>query len=364
MKKASHDEDIRPQIVRHMVSGSDKLIPTGPLAGEGSLPYWAVRYLEAEVYGVQSRHTFDAKSRDLSGFVRWFHEVNGHVMIEQWMPRDTQGYLDHLDELGRAPGTINRAFTSIRRFARWCSEQKNSPFLFGLPTKGIKERSVDEADAKKLGRREVHQLFKAADSLVLTEKHKNSRPRRNKAVLALLYYTGLRVSELTGLKRSQYDGKYLRRLKRKGRKYQDVYLNSKCRAPLDDYLDVERPRDDPDDELGPLFLSTQGAKHLNRSRVNQMLRHLAEEANKHCGDGEKITAHPHQLRHTFGSIYREKTGSDTETAAALGHAGLKYVGRYVRKTQAEREQVLEEAFDLGVPIHEGTLPLALAAPRV
>jgi integrase len=48
------------------------------------------------------------------------------------------------------------------------------------------------------------------------------------------------------------------------------------------------------------------------------------------------------LRHTFGFLVRQKTGSDTETAALLGHSSLKYVGRYVRQTDLERESVLDE----------------------
>jgi len=346
MKNTSDLTNIHPKIVRHNVSGGQKLVPVGDLAGEGSLRGWAVRYLELEVVGVQSNHTLAAKIRDLGGFIRWYLENNGHLLIEQWMPRDTQGYLHHLEELGRAPSTVNRVFASLRRFARWCNEQADSPFRFGLPTRGIKERTMDEPDAKKLDKRTMHQLFKAADSLVVTELRKNARPRRNKAMLALLYYTGLRVSELCQLRLEQYDGKYLQRLKRKGNKYQNVYLNSSCRAAVDDYLDgEERQRDDPDEDLEPLFLSTRRGR-LNRSQVNRVVDHIAQEVNKHRKGDEKIRVHPHQLRHTFGAIYREKTGSDTETAAVLGHTGLKYVGRYVRKTQAEREQVLEEAFDI------------------
>ncbi len=67
--------------------------------------------------------------------------------------------------------------------------------------------------------------------------------------------------------------------------------------------------------------------------------HIAEEDSKHKSD--PIEIHPHRLRHTFGAEMREKTGSDTETAALLGHAGRKHVGRYVRNTQAEREAILE-----------------------
>ncbi len=66
------------------------------------------------------------------------------------------------------------------------------------------------------------------------------------------------------------------------------------------------------------------------------------------GKAVPMTLHPHQLRHTFGALYREASGSDTETAAALGHAGLQYVGRYVRKTDNERIGMLRRRCQCGV----------------
>ncbi len=56
---------------------------------------------------------------------------------------------------------------------------------------------------------------------------------------------------------------------------------------------------------------------------------------------DDLTIHPHQLRHTFGYKVRKLTGSDTETAAFLGHSSLKYVGRYARSTKKEREKILD-----------------------
>ena len=70
---------------------------------------------------------------------------------------------------------------------------------------------------------------------------------------------------------------------------------------------------------------------------------MAEEASKH--KDSPLHLHPHRLRHTFGAEYREKTGSDTETATALGHAGLQHVGRYVRRSTEEREQLGERLFE-------------------
>lgn len=69
---------------------------------------------------------------------------------------------------------------------------------------------------------------------------------------------------------------------------------------------------------------------------------LGQEADKHSG--QIIAVHPHRLRHTFGAEHKDKSGSDTETASALGHASLRYVGRYVRKSDTEGEAALESIF--------------------
>lgn len=92
------------------------------------LTTWARRYLVAEVIGVQSPNTLDAKSRDLAAFIRWFMEVNGHATATQWMPRDTQEFLNHLEGQGRAATTINRVLATLRRFARWMHAQPGSVF--------------------------------------------------------------------------------------------------------------------------------------------------------------------------------------------------------------------------------------------
>ena len=215
----------------------------------------------------------------------------------------------------------------------------------GLPTRGIKELATDEPECQKLDRRDVYRLFKAADRLILTETRRNQRPRRNRAILALLYYTGMRVSELVALRREQYDGRYLVNVKRKGKaRSKSVYVAAECRKLLDEYLDKERALDAPHSASGALLVPNVTAgdtgRPLTRRTVGLILDHIAEEASKHDGTGG-IAIHPHRLRHTFGAEYRERTGSDTETAAALGHTSLDYVGRYVRKSREERESVLD-----------------------
>jgi integrase/recombinase XerC len=350
---ADRTPDICPQNMAHKVlpeALADSLAASGPqflvelraLADRHSLAMWAARYLAAEVYGVQSPNTLAAKSKDLHSFIVWFLELNGHADIAGWYPRDTKVYLDHLEQHGRKPRSVNRAFATLRRFARWAHDQEDSPFAQGLPTRGIKELVVDLPQPKKLTGSEVHALFKAADALVDTETRKNARPRRNRAMLALLHHSGLRVSEMCALRLDQYQGKYLHTIKRKGNNRTDaMYLAADCRRAIDDYLEnVRLKKDDPQSQHAPLFLSTRGGLGVNRRRVATVLDHIAEEACKHR-EGQ-LDIHPHRLRHTFGWNIMQKTKSESATARALGHATKgKYTGWYIGLTQDEQEALLD-----------------------
>lgn len=305
-----------------------------------SMLKWAQEWLIDEVLGIQAHNTAIAKRKDLEAFFKWFYETNGTLDIADWLPRDTAGYLAHLEELGRAPATVNRALATLRRWARWAMETGKSPFA-KLPTKGIKERIMEEPEAKKLSPKEINRLFKAADKLVMTDKRRNSRPRRSRAILAVAYYTGLRVSEICDLNLDQYENKHFETVLRKGsQRTRKMYVSKSCRALLDDYIQTERKSDNERRSRKALFLPSSSGEKIGRLTIWRALQKLSKEASAHLDNQMHI--HPHRLRHTFGYEIRQRTGSDTETAALLGHAGLKYVGRYVRATDEERAEVLDD----------------------
>ena len=149
----------------------------------------AAEYLAQEVHGVQSDNTLEAKTRDLTGFVRWFAEYNGHGDPGLWLPRDTQSYLRVLEGRGRAPTTINRVLATLGHFARWCHELPGQIFASsGLPTRGIKALMVSEPDCKKLSPRDCHALFKAADLLVANATHARAAAAHTRDVCPPLLY--------------------------------------------------------------------------------------------------------------------------------------------------------------------------------
>ena len=304
----------------------------------------------------------------------WFINHRGHGEISQWVEADTRYFMRHLAKLGRRPATINRALFTLKHFARWVHEQPGGVFArHGLPVAEVECLKVEEPECKKLSDDQMQALFAAARACVAEtvdaattpgaaraarhtgsastaeERQSRARPRRNLALLGVLYYSGLRVSEVIDLTRAQYDGAALYDVARKGgRQARKLVLHPECTRLIDDYLANERGRDvanldnatsnsEAADASRPLFMSARTGGRVDRIRIGRMLARLAERAIAMPGyTGGAFSVHAHRLRHTFGAAYRAASGSDTETAAALGHAGLQYVGRYVRQTDAER----------------------------
>lgn len=338
-----------------------------------SLEQWAARYMLVKVCG-RSANTLAAKTRDLATFITWFVEHRGHGDIGAWTEANTRYFLRHLTKLGKRPATIDRALFTLKHFARWVHEQPGGVFArHGLPVAEVECLKVEEPECKKLSEERMRALFAAARALVTetadvgkvssdaaltqtTQRQSRARPRRNLALLGVLYYSGLRVSEVIDLTRAQYDGAALYDVARKGgRQARKLVLHPACARLIDNYLAHERGRDVADldrskndagtsDASLPLFVSARTGRRVDRIRIGRILARLAARAATMPDYvGAAFSLHAHQLRHTFGAAYRAASGSDTETAAALGHAGLQYVGRYVRQTDAERLGMLKRS---------------------
>jgi len=207
-----------------------------------------------------------------------------------------------------APASVARAAAAIRGFYRF------------LHTEGL--APDDEADGllgPKLERKLPKALSRAAVARLLEHEPETPLEIRDQAMLHVLYATGCRVSEVTGLRTTSVVAEHrLLRAFGKGNKERLVPIADTALAWLDRYLRDVRPSlraratKDPGDVL---FLSRTG-RPLDRERVFQVVRAACERA------GLPVACSPHALRHSFAT-HLVAGGADLRSVQEmLGHASL------------------------------------------
>jgi len=173
------------------------------------------------------------QSREPNGPVDWTRSVT--LGFVQWMENEgNQGR-------GYAPTSVNRTLATLRRAARWI--QNRRPFMAGDPFERVSDLVVTVPAAKGLSALQRRRVLAAADKLCALQAQKNQQPRRKRALLVVLLETGMRISETLRLTLDQYDGKYFRNVKRKGKRRDDVYVSPEARTALADYFEHERRSD-------------------------------------------------------------------------------------------------------------------------
>ena len=315
------------------------LIPAG---SRRSLAAWLTLYMKID--GEASAETTQkAKMQDLERFLEYFERAMRSDDKQLWTRSVSEGFWKDLqkrrsDRTGKklAPTTVNRIMATLRTAARWI--HSHEPFVAGNPVERIKDISTPEPVWQGLTDIEMVRMKAAADQLVTLSVAANQWPKRDYALFHVLYATAMRVTELTSLDIDQYDGKYLRNVKRKGRNVTpEIFLVKSVREALDEYIDEERKRDE-----GPLFRSRTG-KALAIQQVDYVLKKIAGQANATLPEKERIHAHPHILRHTMLRRVREEKGLAFAIEYA-GHVSEKYIRRYTMPSREEKEATLEELF--------------------
>ena len=144
----------------------------------------------------------------------------------------------------------------------------------------------------------------------------------DRARSSTLVDTGVRASELCGLKFEDLEGEYLR-VMGKGRKERRVPVSAPVMAAIMEYIQT-RP---PGKRNAPVFLSETGAQ-LNRDSLRLLINRLAERANVN-------NAHPHKFRHTFAINYVMNGGDAYSLQMILGHSTMDMVKRYLYLTNKD-----------------------------
>jgi integrase/recombinase XerC len=263
-----------------------------------------------------SEHTLRAYRLDLVAF---FTFSEG----EEVTKRAVRRYLAYLHEEKASSRTILRRLSSLRSFYR-----------YALREKWVEQSPLDEIDSPKKEKRlpvsityaQVQQLFTQPDISCYLGF-------RDRAIMELFYSSGLRLSEVAGLNREDFDAKNLvLNIFGKGKKQRQTPITATAAEWLLRYLN--HPERD-EKELQPIFLNKHGKRLSPRSIDRNFAAYL-----KASGLSERVT--PHTIRHTIATHWLEN-GMDLKTIQMLlGHTSLTTTTIYTHVSSKLKREVYDK----------------------
>ena len=247
------------------------------------------------------------------------HEVTSFAQVDREL---LQSYILELEAQGRKASTISRFLASAKAFFSW---QITVGMRSDNPTVGLKAPKIDKKPPEILSEEEVMRLLDQPSSHAPKEL-------RDKAMMELLYATGIRVSELISLELSDVNLQMEYVTCKDGHKERTVPFGVTARCALELYLEKSRPRLVGDENCRLLFTNCSG-EPMSRQGFWKIVKYYGKQA----GLGSEIT--PHTLRHSFAAHLLEN-GADLKSVQELmGHSDISTTQVYMQLSDRKIREV-------------------------
>lgn len=272
-----------------------------------------------------SEHTLRAYRLDLSDFSA-FAKSEGCVDLAGVSKRILRRYLALLYEKGAKTRTVLRRLAALRSFYRFAIREKMTATN---PLEEIESPKREKRLPVSISYEQIEILFSQPD----ISTHLGFRDR---TIMELFYSSGLRLSELAALRRSDFDAKHLvLNVFGKGKKQRQTPITQNAAEWIVKYLNhPERLLIEQDQEA--IFLNKWGTRLTVRSIDRNFAAYL-----KASGLSERIT--PHTIRHTIATHWLEK-GMDLKTIQTLlGHSSLSTTTIYTHVSPQLKREVYDRA---------------------
>ncbi|MBF0106565.1 MAG: tyrosine recombinase XerC [Deltaproteobacteria bacterium] len=275
-------------------------------------------------------NTVMSYSRDLTEFYEYVKKFQTEVLqddellIAQINPLMIRSYLSVLFQKNGAT-SIARKLSALRSFFKYFVKKGA---IEQNPAKVIKSPKVPKKLPKFLNVDEIN-------AMLAVELDQNKYAKRDKAILELLYSSGLRVSELVNLDLDQLDvHENLIRVTGKGSKERIIPVGSKALEALHDYM-IERQMVRDIKDINAIFINKNGTRLSARS-VQRLVARVIDIT------GLNKTATPHTIRHSFAT-HMLGSGADLRSIQELlGHKSLSTTQRYTHVGVAELSKVYDK----------------------
>jgi integrase/recombinase XerD len=263
-----------------------------------------------------SQNTLSAYRRDLLAFGAWAVKERHHT-LDQIASSDIDAYLAHRFAARAKPRTAARYTASLRRFYRYLLREN---LIVNDPTQLLGTPKLPRSLPKVLSESEVESLLAAPNPDTVAGL-------RDRAMIETLYATGLRVSELVGLKLLNLDlNAAVLRVAGKGGKDRLVPLGEEAQHWLSRYLQEARPPMLNGKKCAEVFVTSRGSG-MTRQAFWHLLKRQARVA-----DIRKPLS-PHTLRHAFATHLLTHGADLRAVQMLLGHADISTTQIYTHVAQ-------------------------------
>lgn len=285
-------------------------------------------------YLIVDRHyspeTQKAYQADIKAFVDFLTANGGLTSFKQVGTLEVQTYLNEMDQKQYSGETIARRISSLRSFYRYLVRNE---FLQTDPFETVQLKKQRHKLPRFFYEKEMDALFAAIVG-------QEPLTQRNRAILELLYATGMRVSECAQLTIGQIDfGLRVILVHGKGNKDRYVPFGNHATKALQDYLNDGRVQlmDKRQQEHDVVFVN-----HLGNPITSRGIEYVLDQVVKKTSLTSGI--HPHMIRHTFATHLLDH-GADLRTVQELlGHSSLSTTQIYTHVTTAHLQKDYRQFF--------------------
>lgn len=259
-----------------------------------------------------SKNTILSYKNDLKDFKNFLEIINKNP--EEIDKKDVFNYLIHLSKKRLKPSSLRRKISAIRSFYKFLIREE---IIEKDPTDDLTFPKNEKKLPQVLTVEDIEKLINVIDNKTLKGK-------RDRAIIELLYSSGLRVSEIINLKivDIDFENNYLKCFG-KGSKERIVPFGELAKRYILDYLE-ERKRQNINSDL--LFVNKRGEKLL-RQYINNFLRIYSKKAKL------RKKVHPHMLRHSFATHLLERGADLRSVQELLGHVDISTTQIYTHLTK-------------------------------
>ena len=279
----------------------------------------------------RAANTIAAYRRDLDTYEGWLAERG--VALTAVTEPVVQDYVAHLRDAGRQPSSIARAMSAVRSLHRFLVDEGTATVD---PTGEVATPRIPSGVPKALTEDEVRALLEAVTG-------RTAAARRDRAILEVLYGTGLRISEAVGLSLGDLDmDGHMVRAFGKGAKERIVPLGRYAREALDSWLGAGgRPELVPQKwqrrgDAEAVFLNARGGR-LTRQGAYGIIHHYGDRV----GLGARLT--PHVLRHSCATHMLDHGADIRVVQELLGHASIATTQLYTKVSTQQLQTVYDAA---------------------